>query len=220
MLASYTEPVSIIMEMSAGQRRKRKLPVEEYVVMKRIAMLVSLVAALVLSQTAAADNRSHRRGYDNFGSNFRYNSYSRNDYRNHNRYSRSYYSRNYRSYNPYHYNSRRGSSIHISYGNRYSRRHDHDAGYFVGGLVLGSLLSAPRYSPPVERVVYRSAPVVTQREVVVVNNPVSSAAPTSGAPVASGRRLLRDLEGNCFERIIDAEGNEIRVQLEAEECRF
>lgn len=202
--------------------------------MKRIAMLFSLIAALVLSQAAAADNRSHRRGYDDFGSSFRHNSYSRNHYRNdyrssyrhHSRYSRSYYSRNsgFRGYNPYHYDSRRGSSIHISYGNRYSRRHDHDAGYFVGGLVLGSLLSAPRYSPPVERVVYRSAPVVTQREVVVVTNPVVHNTVNSSArgssPVASGRRLLRDLEGNCFERIIDAEGNEIRVQLDAEECRF
>lgn len=171
--------------------------------MKRLAMLVSLIAALLFSQFAAADNRGHRRGYDNHRS-----------YGNSNRHS-NFYGYNTR-YNPYHYGSRRGSSFNISYGNRYYRRHDHDAGYFVGGLVLGSLLSAPRYSPPpVERVIYRSAPVVTTREVVVVDR---SAA--SRAPVASGRRLLRDLEGNCFERIIDEEGNEIRVQLEAQECSF
>ena len=45
-------------------------------------------------------------------------------------------------------------------------------------------------------------------------------ATRSAAPVASGRRLLRDLEGNCFERIVDEQGNEIRVQLEAEQCNF
>ncbi|MSR12773.1 MAG: hypothetical protein EXR84_13480 [Gammaproteobacteria bacterium] len=180
--------------------------------MKRIVMLVSLLVGLVLSQTAAADNRSHRRGYSDYG----YNSHSRHNSRDYSyRSSRSY------GYNPYHYpaydrGNRRGSSIHISYGNYYNRRHDHDAGYFVGGLVLGSFLSAPRYSAPtVERVIYRSAPVVRTREVVVVNN---SAA--TRAAVASGRRLLRDLEGNCFERVIDAQGNEIRVQLAAEECSF
>ncbi len=198
---------------SAGNLRT---PVGEYNIMKRIVMLVSLLVALVLSQTAAADNRSHRRGYSDYG----YNSHSRHNSRDYSyRSSRSY------GYNPYHYpaydpaydrGNRRGSSIHISYGNYYNRRHDHDAGYFVGGLVLGSLLSAPRYPPPpVERVIYRSAPAVTTREVVVVNNTAATRA-----PVASGRRLLRDLEGNCFERVIDAEGNEIRVQLAAEECSF
>lgn len=168
--------------------------------MKKIVMLVSMIAVLVLSQAASADNRNHRRGYSNYGHHYGYNSH--------------YRSSHYR-YNPYHYGSRRGSSFNISYGNRHYRRHDHDAGYFVGGLVLGTLLSAPRYSPPVERVVYRTAPVVTTREVVVVNQ----SAPAR-SQVASGRRLLRDLEGNCFERIIDEQGNEIRVQLEAQECSF
>ena len=45
-------------------------------------------------------------------------------------------------------------------------------------------------------------------------------ARSTATAVASGRRLLRDLEGNCFERIVDDQGNEIRVQLEAQECNF
>lgn len=185
--------------------------------MKNLIMLGSLITALLLSQTAAADHRDYRRGDDYYRG-----------YDNHRSYGHSY-RRSYRNYyrdsdyygvNPYHYGSRRGSSFHFSYGSRHSRRHDHDAGYFVGGLVLGSLLSAPRYyERPVERVVYRSAPVVTQREVVVVRNSVNNTS-ASNNQIASGRRLLRDLEGNCFERNVDEEGNEIRVQLEAQECNF
>jgi hypothetical protein len=49
---------------------------------------------------------------------------------------------------------------------------------------------------------------------------VDNSSSRSATPVASGRRLLRDLEGNCFERIVDEQGNEIRVQLEAEQCNF
>lgn len=178
---------------------------------KRTFLLGSLVAALILSQAASADNRGNRRGFDNH----RYD----NHYRSYNRYSsRNYYPSRYypTRYNPYHYSNRRSSGINIWYGDRYSRRGSSDAGVFVGGMVLGSLLTYPRYSPPpVERVIYRSEPIVQTREVVVVNKTSSARQ-----PVASGRRLLRDLEGNCFERVIDDEGNEIRVQLDAEECSF
>ena len=179
--------------------------------MKTTAIMVTLLSVLLVSQSAAADDRRHRRGYDSHGYS---NHYKRYDHR---RYDRHSYKRHYTNrYNPYHYGYRRGSSINISYGNHYSRRHNHDAGYFVGGLVLGSLLSYPRYSPPpVERVIYRSAPAVHTREVVVVRNSTQTAT-----SIASGRRLLRDLEGNCFERVMDQAGNEIRVQLEAEACSF
>ena len=64
---------------------------------------------------------------------------------------------------------------------------------------------------------YRDAPVTRTREIVYVDQ---SQTRSTAAPVASGRRLLRDLEGNCFERNVDEQGNEIRVQLEAEECSF
>lgn len=181
--------------------------------MKTLLILGSLLTAVLFGQTAFADHRDYRRGYDH------YRDYG--DYRSYRHSHRDYYSHSdYYGVNPYQYGYRRGSSFHFSYGDRYSRRHDHDAGYFVGGLVLGSLLSAPRYyEPRVERVVYRSAPVVTQREVVVVRNNERN---TSGSnnQIASGRRLLRDLEGNCFERNVDEQGNEIRVQLQAQECNF
>lgn len=182
-------------------------------VMKRILLSLSVVTALLVSQVASADNRSHRRGYSDYG-------YGGHSYRNNYRYNyRNNYRRGYRA-NSYHYGNRDRryrSGFNISYGNYYPRYRRYDSGAFVGGLVLGSLFSYPRYSSRShETVIYRDAPPTRTREIVYVDKPQT----TRAAAVASGRRLLRDLEGNCFERIVDEQGDEIRVQLEADECNF
>lgn len=165
--------------------------------MKKLLLSLSIIATLVISQSASADGR-YWRGYSGWGSSY-----------------------NYRSYSPYNYGygyRRSGPYFGVSYGNyypRYRRRH-WDSGSFVGGLVLGSILSYPRNSHRrYETVTYRR-PVTKTREVVYVNRSGSA----GNTPVASGRRLLKDLEGNCFERVIDEEGNEVRVQLEDSECNF
>jgi hypothetical protein len=36
----------------------------------------------------------------------------------------------------------------------------------------------------------------------------------------SGVSLLRDIHGRCFERVVDAHGNETRTQLDAAACNF
>ena len=169
--------------------------------MKKLLLSISVIAALILSQAAWADGRHNRRGYNSWG----YNSYY-----GYNRYDN-------RRYNSYHYGYR-GRGYSNYYNNRYyGRRHHYDSGSFIGGLVLGSLFSYPRYSSRrYDTVTYRSAPVIRTREVVTVIN----SSPSNTAAVASGRRLLRDLEGNCFERVVDEEGNEIRIQLDASECSF
>jgi hypothetical protein len=83
---------------------------------------------------------------------------------------------------------------------------------------LGSLFNFSRRSSGyVETVAYRNVPTISTREIVYVHQ---AQARSTATAVASGRRLLRDLEGNCFERIVDDQGNEIRVQLEAQECNF
>jgi hypothetical protein len=165
---------------------------------------VILLVSLGLSQTAAADSRDHHRSYrgSSFGSH----------YRGFDRYSSRYYS-SYRA-NPYHYGVSRRGGFDFSYNNRYYRHRDNEAGIFVGGLVLGSLLTRPYYSRPPERVIYRSVPVVQRPEVIVVRDA------DRVTPSSTGRRLLRDLDGNCFEIERDEAGNEIRVQLDASECRF
>ncbi len=176
-------------------------------VLKRVLLSLSIVGALIISQAASADNRNHRRGYSDYG-------HGHNNYRNN---YRSSYHGNHRA-NAYHYparDRRYRSGFSFSYGNYHPHHRRHDSGSFVGGLVLGSLFSYPRYpSRSYDTVVYRDVPAT--REIVYVDKTPSRSA----APVASGRRLLRDLEGNCFERIVDDQGDEIRVQLEAEECNF
>lgn len=172
-------------------------------IMRRILLIASVIGTMVISQAASADNRSHRRGYNSYSSSFNY--------------GRGYSSGRI---NPYHYGSRgryRDNYFNISFGNRYDRYpryRRHSSGSFLGGLVVGSLLNYPRYY---ERPIYRSVPVIDTYRSGSRNVRVYGTAP---APVASGRRLLRDLEGNCFERNVDEEGNEVRVQLEASECDF
>jgi len=184
-------------------------------ILKRVLLSLSIVGVLIISQAASADNRSHRRGFSDYSYGQHNNGY-RNNYRGNRRVNSYHYGsrdRNYRNYG-----RRYGSGFNFSYGNYYSRHRGYDSGSFVGGLVLGSLFSYPRHSTRnVETVVYRNAPVTRTREIVYVDKPQTrNSAPT----VASGRRLLRDLEGNCFERIIDEQGDEIRVQLETQECNF
>ncbi len=182
-------------------------------ILKRVLLSLSIVGALIISQAASADNRHNRRGFSDYG--YGHSNY-RNSYRNNSRYN---YRSNRRA-NSYHFparDRRYRSGFNISYGNYYSRNRGYDSGSFVGGLVLGSLFSYPRYSArSYDTVVYSDVPATRTREIVYVDKTPSR----SYAPVASGRRLLRDLEGNCFERIVDDQGDEIRVQLEAEECNF
>lgn len=164
--------------------------------MKKVLLAMTALATLVISQSASADG-FYWGGYSGWGSG-------------------SFY----RNYNPYHYGYGRGRGFGVSYGHYYPRHRYRrwDSGSFVGGLVLGSLISQPRRSHRhYETVTYRRPVTTTRtREVVYVNRSEQG----SNVPVASGRRLLKDLEGNCFERIIDDQGNEIRVQLDVAECQF
>ena len=102
---------------------------------------------------------------------------------------------------------------HHGYGHGYRHsgygHHGSDAGYLFGGLLLGSILAQPRYAPP-PRVVYVPQPTTTT---VVAAHHVPTQATIS-------RRLLRDINGNCFERKIDPAGTELRIQLPATECAW
>ena len=190
-------------------------------IMKKFLMVLSIAAALFASQSAWADGRHYNRGYNNWG----YNSGFRNGYRNNfNRYG----FRNYSRYSPRHYAPYRyrggGNYFNISYGNFYPnygfRRHRYyGAGDIVGGIVLGSLISSSihnyqdSYRPrEVERVVYRSGPVRRTTESARVINR-STAAP-------GGRRLLRDMQGNCFEVGVNANGDEVRTELDPANCNY
>ena len=90
----------------------------------------------------------------------------------------------------------------------HGHHHGSAAGYFFGGLALGTLFAPPpRYvAPPV---VYVPPPVTV--------TPAPTSAP---ARAMVSRRLLRDINGQCFERKVDAAGTELRIELPASECAW
>ena len=53
-----------------------------------------------------------------------------------------------------------------------------------------------------------------------ISQPVERSSVTTYSSRTSGTSLLRDLQGRCFERVIDRNGNEIRTEIDASECDF
>jgi hypothetical protein len=61
------------------------------------------------------------------------------------------------------------------------------------------------------------------RPVIVHQNTYINEAPRTRVVTRPGRNstsLFRDIDGNCFERVIDSRGDEIRTQLPSSECNF
>jgi hypothetical protein len=175
--------------------------------------------------------------------------YNRSHNRSHNRDFARRGNRNYsRGFaNPYHYGRagiRRNDFFSFSYGNRFndgfSHRYNNDFndGFYnnghrnrwgrnrnrnnvniIGALALGSLLSRQSYpARSIETVTYRSAPVrdaVRKRDVVYVNS--TARASVSATPK---RRLLRDLQGDCYKIEISPNGDERRSQIDSAACNF
>lgn len=179
--------------------------------MKKLALFLTLGATVLISQSVFADHRFSNRGFNSWGYNsgFGYNRWG---------------SRYYDPYRFDRYRSRGGSYFNVSYGNRWGpgygrwghRRYGrYDAGDLLGGIVLGSLLANSyrdyRDTRSYERVVYRR-PVTRTREVVYVNQPQARAS--------SGRKLLRDVDGNCFEIDYNSTGDEVRTQLDPAACAY
>lgn len=181
--------------------------------MKKFVLLLSLGAAFLISQSASADPRHYNRGFNSWGVGHSY-GYNRGFGRGYNRFGSRYNG-------PYRYG--RGNYVNVSFGNYYGRPgyrrygpRRYDAGDLVGGIVLGSLISSSLYNyrdyRSYDRVVYRSPPVTRTRDVVYVNR--------SRPSVSSGRKLLRDLQGNCFEIGHNEFGDEVRTQLDPSFCDY
>ncbi|HEY5789049.1 MAG TPA: hypothetical protein VIX81_00370 [Gammaproteobacteria bacterium] len=119
-------------------------------------------------------------------------------------------------YRPYHRHDHRPHDRPYRY--KY-RGHDHadEAAFFIGGLLLGNLLAAPE--PPV--VSYRSQ--VIERTVI---GPAPATSTRDGsfyaevAPPPEGIRLLRDLDGRCYEIVGGGDGREYRTELPAADCSW
>ncbi len=171
--------------------------------MNRNIVAFIAAAALMAAAPAFADGggRGHG-GYHGGHGNGHYGHYRGHGGYGYKGYRYAGYGTYWRGYRPYRY---------APYYGYYNNNDNDEAAYLVGGLVVGSLLTNAYYrsqQTPVytTQTVVQPAPVVVQSTQVVVQG--------------QGRRLLRDLNGDCFERTTDAAGNELRTQLPASECNW
>jgi hypothetical protein len=167
--------------------------------MKYLVLSATIMGLLILSPVVSADGR-YGRGYDRH---YDYGFYGRDRFRGYG-YYRNRHPVRYRNY------YRRGGSYwNFSFGRGY--RHSHfDGGALLGGLVLGSIIGHNAASSRYDR--YPAAQ--TSRIRVIDRSPVVNR--TSGPQ----RRLLRDLEGRCYEINVDGAGNETRIELDPSTCNF
>ncbi len=191
--------------------------------MKELFLVFSLGFALFASQSAFADHQWNP-GFNHWGfndggfNNWGYNSRG--------------YNRGYRAgFNRGFYGSRRfrGNYWNVSFGNFGPRRgygwvpyryRRWDAGDVVGGIVLGSLVTSSlnnhnhHDSGTYDRVVYRSSsPATTSTRRVITTA-------RRDRPINSGRKLLRDLEGRCYEITRNRNGDEVRTELDPSICNY
>lgn len=114
-----------------------------------------------------------------------------------------------------HHGSHHGYNRH--HYNGHYRNRNHHGEYLIGGLILGSLISHSYR----ER---RSYPRHTYSR-SYNNNPYyqdgySRVIRTTNTPIVTGRRLFKDIDGNCFERRQDTNGDELLEALPIEECAW
>ncbi len=86
------------------------------------------------------------------------------------------------------------------YGNHHNNNNNNSdwPAYLIGGAVLGSVLTNVYHNAQVQQVPAQQVVVAPQQ----------------------GRRLLRDLNGNCYDRSTDANGNELRTELPPSACNW
>ncbi len=119
------------------------------------------------------------------------------------RYVRGYapYRPAYYPYRPYYGRGGYGYAGYPYYQHKNNNNHSDWPAYVAGGLIVGALLTNAYNKSHANDGYYapQSAPV---------------------APSAQGRRLLRDINGNCYERQTDSAGNELRTELPPSECNW
>ena len=159
--------------------------------MKVLAAVIIGSSLMLATVPTLAGGRDHRGGH----------------YRSHDSYHNSY-GRHYRRAYDYPYYRHRGR--------HHRHHHSNDAAYLIGGLALGAILTSTYYSTPryARTDYYPSRPSRPSRRIV--------SYPTERVVVRQsltpGRHLLRDLDGRCWEKRRNDRGEELRVELPAEDC--
>lgn len=208
--------------------------------MRPLIFLIALTLTALTSTAAMADSWRYGRNYDNHRGHYSSNRHSypgwNQRYRSPNRHFGTHYSRfdyprhsNYVnvSFGNYHAWSRHGYSHRYSHRRSHRYYDSHDAASFVGGLVIGGLLSSSiqrdyrdSYSAPVVRTRVITQPTVIRTTQVTSSPRIISAPDRTPLTKSSRTRLLRDLQGQCFEITYALDGTEQRAQLADEECGF
>lgn len=99
------------------------------------------------------------------------------------------------------------------YRHHYRHRSGGDrAAYLAGGLILGSVITHALTRPRYETRSY-DRHSHSYHETRVIRE-------SSRAQTQPSRRLFRDRDGNCYERISDAGGDELLISLPASECAW
>lgn len=182
--------------------------------------------SILAANTALADHR-HDNGRTNFRGSWDHNSSRHSNYRRDNSrfltYANRRGNRDYRHYGNYnHYNRHDNWSVSLNYGAGFSNGW-YGASWSTGPVYrpFRSAFYDPWYTP------YRSRTTVVYREPTVIyvddDDDYESTRVirrTTARPSHPTTSLLRDINGNCWERNFDSEGNETRVQLPDSECDF
>ncbi len=111
-----------------------------------------------------------------------------------------------------------GGRYNTGFSNRYNSIFN-TFGYGVGYSSFGGQYNL-NYGYPYTQMGYRNnRPIVIEHN-TYISQPVERSSVTTYSSRTSGTSLLRDLQGRCFERVIDRNGNEIRTEIDASECDF
>jgi len=150
-------------------------------------------------------NNSHNNPYNSPYNNSRYNRFSNRDRWN---YSPNYAGNRFNSA----WNIRAPYGSRITWNSRNFRRDNWSVNLNLGNSWYGNSITYGIGSRPFSSHTTHTRVIVREPSVVVVREPAQI--------IQKGRSLLRDLEGNCFERSTDDLGNEIRIQIPGSECNF
>lgn len=158
---------------------------------------------------------------------FRNNNYQTNNYFINNRFNNRFNNRNRDSW-----------SVSLNFGNNFNRSgfntnvwNYNSWNHFTPYPVFNSYNTHTRIitSPPTVIYVNESTPysasvpgnwINYQRDKQRAGNTIYSTKVSSSRLATAGRSLLKDLQGNCFERSYDSRGRESRVQLPETACNY
>jgi len=106
------------------------------------------------------------------------------------------------------------------YQHKNNNNHSDWPAYLAGGLIIGALVTHAYDQSHPSTSYYSSASTSSYSSPPSTTSYSSPASTSYSGGSAQGRRLLRDINGNCYERQTDSAGNEMRTELPASECNW